>query len=93
MFLKMKRGGKVKDSYRKADQDLASVRTEITELQLEDSEPITVDQFFDLTEDIEIDDESFAEAAIDIEFYKLDYDFQDINELYLDDYQPLGFDW
>ena len=93
MFLKMKRGGKVKDSYRKADQDLASVRQDITELQLEDSINVTVESFFDLTEELEIDDESFAEAAIDIEFYKLDYDFQDINELYLDDYQPLGFDW
>ena len=28
-----------------------------------------------------------------IDLYKLDYDFQDVNELYLDDYQPLGFEW
>ena len=38
-------------------------------------------------------EEDFAQAAIDVDLYKLDYDFQDVNELYLDDYQPLGFEW
>ena len=36
MFLKMKRGGKVKDSYRKADQDVASIRFD--DLKFEDQE-------------------------------------------------------
>ena len=92
MFLKMKRGGKVKDSYRKADQDVASIRFD--DLKFEDQElEISNSNIFDLTDDMIPSEEDFAQAAIDIDFYKLDYDFQDVNELYLDDYQPLGFEW
>ena len=29
----------------------------------------------------------------DWENFYLDYDFQNVDELYLDDYQPLGFEW
>lgn len=92
MFLKMKRGGKVKDSYRKADQDVASIRFD--DLKFEDQELETSNSnIFDLTDDMIPSEEDFAQAAIDIDLYKLDYDFQDVNELYLDDYQPLGFEW
>jgi len=92
MFLKMKRGGKVKDSYRKADQDVASIRFD--DLKFEDQElEISNSNIFDLTDDMIPSEEDFAQAAIDIDLYKLDYDFQDVNELYLDDYQPLGFEW
>ena len=88
MFLKMKRGGKVKDSYRKADQDVASIRFD--DLKFEDQElEISNSNIFDLTDDMIPSEEDFAQAAIDIDLYKLDYDFQDVNELYLDDYQPL----
>jgi len=92
MFLKMKRGGKVKDSYRKADQDVASIRFD--DLKFEDQELETSNSnIFDLTDDMIPSEEDFAQAAIDVDLYKLDYDFQDVNELYLDDYQPLGFEW
>ena len=92
MFLKMKRGGKVKDSYRKADQDVASIRFD--DLKFEDQEIETSNSnIFDLTDDMIPSEEDFAQAAIDVDLYKLDYDFQDVNELYLDDYQPLGFEW
>lgn len=92
MFLKMKRGGKVKDSYRKADQDVASIRFD--DLKFEDQElEASNSNIFDLTDDMIPSEEDFAQAAIDIDLYKLDYDFQDVNELYLDDYQPLGFEW
>ena len=92
MFLKMKRGGKVKDSYRKADQDVASIRFD--DLKFEDQElEASNSNIFDLTDDMIPSEEDFALAAIDIDLYKLDYDFQDVNELYLDDYQPLGFEW
>ena len=92
MFLKMKRGGKVKDSYRKADQDVASIRFD--DLKFEDQElEASNSNIFDLTADMIPSEEDFAQAAIDIDLYKLDYDFQDVNELYLDDYQPLGFEW
>ena len=92
MFLKMKRGGKVKDSYRKADQDVASIRFD--DLKFEDQELETSNSnIFDLPDDMIPSEEDFAQAAIDVDLYKLDYDFQDVNELYLDDYQPLGFEW
>ena len=92
MFLKMKRGGKVKDSYRKADQDVASIRFD--DLKFEDQElEASNSNIFDLTDDMIPSEEDFAQAAIDVDLYKLDYDFQDVNELYLDDYQPLGFEW
>ena len=92
MFLKMKRVGKVKDSYRKADQDVASIRFD--DLKFEDQElEASNSNIFDLTDDMIPSEEDFAQAAIDIDLYKLDYDFQDVNELYLDDYQPLGFEW
>ena len=92
MFLKMKRGGKVKDSYRKADQDVASIRFD--DLKFEEQElEASNSNIFDLTEDMIPSEEDFAQAAIDVDLYKLDYDFQDVNELYLDDYQPLGFEW
>lgn len=69
MFLKMVRGGKVKDSYRKADSDLAKAKTEIIiEAALEPS------------------DEDFEIANKDIQKYNLnDFDFNSIDELYLDD--------
>ena len=86
MFLKMKRGGKVKDSYRKADQDVASIRFD--DLKFEDQElEVSNSNIFDLTDDMIPSEEDFAQAAIDVDLYKLDYDFQDVNELYLDDYQ------
>lgn len=92
MFLKMKRGGKVKDSYRKADQDVASIRFD--DLKFEEQELETSNSnIFDLTDDMTPSEEDFAQATIDVDLYKLDYDFQDVNELYLDDYQPLGFEW
>ena len=92
MFLKMKRGGKVKDSYRKADQDVASIKFD--ELKFEDQNiEVNNTNIFDLTDDMIPSDEDFAQAAIDIDLYKLDYDFQNVDELYLDDYQPLGFEW
>tara|TARA_B100000214_G_scaffold303859_1_gene234601 strand:+ start:759 stop:1379 length:621 start_codon:yes stop_codon:yes gene_type:complete len=92
MFLKMKRGGKVKDSYRKADQDVASIKFD--ELKFEDQNiEVNNSNIFDLTDDMIPSDEDFAQAAIDVDLYKLDYDFQNVDELYLDDYQPLGFEW
>ena len=90
MFLKMKRGGKVKDSYRKADQDVASTKYE---LEFVTHDEVSVVSEFDLTDELYPSDEDFAQAKTDIEEYELDYDFQDVNELYLDDYKPVGFVW
>lgn len=70
MFLKMVRGGKVKDSYRKADSDIA--RASVFDYEVEVN--------------FEPDDEDFAQAEIDIKEYNLnDFDFDSVEELYLDD--------
>jgi len=90
MFLKMKRGGKVKDSYRKADQDVASTKYE---LEFVTHDKVSAVNEFDLTDELYPSDEDFAQAKKDIEEYELDYDFQDVDELYLDDYKPVGFVW
>lgn len=77
MFLKMVRGGKVKDSYRKADSDIAraSVNNYIIEANLEP------------------DDEDFNQAEIDIKNFELnDFDFLSADELYLDD-EDEGFNF
>ena len=70
MFLKMVGGGKVKDSYRKADNDIA--KASVSDYEVEAS--------------LEPDDEDFAQAEEDLKNYDLnDFEFNDINELYLDD--------
>lgn len=77
MFLKMVSGGKVKDSYRKADSDIAKASTDnyIVEANLDP------------------DDEDFNEADIDIKNYNLgDFDFVSADELYLDD-EDEGFNF
>ena len=69
MFLKMVRGGKVKDSYRKADSDLAKAKTEIVvEAMLEPSD-----------EDFEIANKDIQDYNLN------DFDFISADELYLDD--------
>ena len=90
MFLKMKKGGKVKDSYRKADEDVTATTYEL-EFTSYSSESVSSE--FDVTENIFPDDEDFLQASKDIEEYDLDYDFQNVDELYLDDYKPVGFMW
>ena len=69
MFLKMVRGGKVKDAYRKADSDIAKAKTEITvEAMLEPSD-----------EDFELADIDIKKYNLN------DFDFTSADELYLDD--------
>ena len=76
MFLRMMSGGKVKDSYRKADQDVAKASSTL-----------------DISQDFCPSEEDHISAAEDIKTYELDYDFQNVEELYLEDYQPLFFEW
>lgn len=69
-FLRMVSGGKVKDSYRKADSDIAkaSKNDYIIEISFESNE------------------EDFKEAQEDIKNYDLnDFDFNSAEELYLED--------
>lgn len=70
MFLKMVGGSKVKDTYRKADSDIAKGSVSNYEVEA----------------NLEPDDEDFAQAEEDLKNYDLnDFEFNDINELYLDD--------
>jgi len=70
MFLKMVRGGKVKDSYRKADSDIAKASS----------------NNYIIEANLDPDDEDFNQAEIDIQEYNLnDFDFASTDELYLDD--------
>jgi hypothetical protein len=70
MFLKMVGGGKVKDSYRKADSDIARAS----------SKDYEIDTSFEPT------DEDFNQADEDIKNFELnDFDFESAEELYLDD--------
>jgi hypothetical protein len=77
MFLKMVRGGKVKDSYRKADSDIARAST----------------NNYIIEANLDPDDEDFNEAHEDIKNYNLgDFDFLSADELYLDD-EDEGFNF
>ena len=68
MFLRMMAGKSVKDSYRKADSDVARSSASI-----------------DISDSWELEDVDFAQAEIDIKEYDLNYDFENIEELYLDE--------
>lgn len=69
MFLKMVRGGKVKDAYRKADSDISRGKTEIIiQAEIEPSD-----------EDFNEADEDIKKYDLN------DFDFASTDELYLDD--------
>jgi hypothetical protein len=68
MFLRMMAGKSVKDSYRKADSDIARSSTSI-----------------DISDSWELEDVDFAQAEVDIKEYDLNYDFENVEELYLDE--------
>ena len=68
MFLRMMAGKSVKDSYRKADSDVARGSASI-----------------DISDSWELEDIDFAQAEIDIKEYDLNYNFEDVEELYLDE--------
>ena len=68
MFLRMMAGKSVKDTYKKADSDIAR-----------SSESI------DISDSWELEDIDFSQAESDIKEYDLNYDFEDVEELYLDE--------
>jgi len=68
MFLRMMSGGKVKDAYRKADQDVAKGSSDI----------------LDISDFWEPKEEDFAQASLDI-LEIGDFDFDSVDELYLDE--------
>jgi len=89
MFLRMKQEGKVVYSEPEVDE----VQSELKELVFENKAKVKVSSFIDITEDwIPIEDD-FIKASQDIEVHSLDYDFKNINDLYLDDYKNLNIIW
>ena len=69
MFLRMMSGGKVKDAYRKADQDVAKASAD----------------FLDVSDSWEPEEQDIAQAMIDVESIG-DFDFENVDELYLEEY-------
>lgn len=69
MFLRMMSGGKVKDAYRKADQDVARA---------------SADAIIDISNFWEPEEEDLIQASLDIQEIG-DFDFESPDELYLDD--------
>lgn len=66
MFLRMMGGGKVKDSYRKADQDIAKA------------------SIVDISDFWEPEEQDFILASLDLKGFE-DFDFDNIDELYIDE--------
>ena len=95
MFLRKKCGentSKIQEFDKKEEvisEGIASIKS--LQFDVDPKDALDLDSL-DATDKDYPDDEDFAQADIDIETYKLDYDFNDVNDLYLDDYEPLGFD-
>ena len=68
MFLRMMSGGKVKDAYRKADQDVAKSSLNV----------------IDVSDSWEPEEEDFTQASLDI-LEIGDFNFDSVDELYLDE--------
>tara|TARA_R110000744_G_scaffold126978_5_gene233663 strand:- start:245 stop:517 length:273 start_codon:yes stop_codon:yes gene_type:complete len=85
----MKGDSEAEESYKKADQDSISIN--FSDLKFEEEIEVANSSIFDLTDQLNPSSEDVSQSNIDVDLYKLDYDFQNIDELYLDDYQPLGF--
>ena len=88
MFLRMKQDGKI--TYQ-APKMVETV--EIKELVFESRARIQVNSFVDLTENWLPIDADLAQAKKDIERFELNYNFKDVNELYLDEYEKLDIIW
>tara|TARA_B100000959_G_C14914273_1_gene596576 strand:- start:639 stop:1175 length:537 start_codon:yes stop_codon:yes gene_type:complete len=88
MFLRMKQEGKI--TYQNAKVE---VQSELKELVFETKAMIRVNTFIDITENWLPVEADFAKATEDIKIFKLDYDFKNVDELYLDEYEELDIIW
>ncbi len=89
MFLRMKKEGKI--SYQ--EPKMMMEKTQIKELVFEGKARIQVNSFVDLTENWLPVEADFSQASEDIKANELNYNFKDIEELYLDDYEKLDIIW
>ena len=91
MYLRMKKDGKI--TYQKPETVVETEGTKLTELIFESKATVKVNTFVDITEDWLPIDADFAKAKEDIDKFELNYDFKDINDLYLDEYEKLDITW
>ena len=88
MFLRMKKEGKI--TYQPARVE---VKSELKELVFETKAQIKVNTFFDITESWFPVEADLIQASEDIKAFELNYEFKDIDELYLDEYEKLDIIW
>lgn len=88
MFLRMKKEGKI--TYQPARVE---VQSELKELVFEAKAKIKVNTFVDITENWLPTETDLVQASEDIKAFELNYEFKDIDELYLDDYEKLDIIW
>ena len=88
MFLRMKKEGKI--TYQPARVE---VQSELKELVFEAKAKIKVNTFVDITENWLPTEMDLVQASEDIKAFELNYEFKDIDELYLDDYEKLDIIW
>ena len=85
MFLKMKRGGKVKESYRKADQDISrssSVASEFIDFSEEDFAEANNDiEIYDLSDESDVDFENIFEE--ESEAYKMSVIDENMEKIFM----------
>ena len=91
MYLRMKKDGKI--TYQKPATVVETEGTKLTELIFESKATVKVNTFVDITEDWLPIDADFAKAKEDIDKFELNYDFKDVNDLYLDEYEKLDITW
>ena len=88
MFLRMKKEGKI--TYQPARVE---VQSELKELVFEAKAQIKVNTFVDITENWLPSEADLIQASEDIKAFELNYEFKDIDELYLDEYEKLDIIW
>ena len=88
MFLRMKQEGKI--TYMPARVE---VESELKELVFETKARIRVNTFVNVADNWLPIEDDFIKASDDIKAFELNYNFKDIEELYLDDYEKLDIIW
>ena len=79
--------GVVSAKISKKDKKLSELLLETTQELQDESKPL------DISEAWTPQEEDIEQAKIDIKNNKLDFDFQNVNELYLEPYKPIKFKW
>ena len=89
MYLRYKSGGKISDMIPRE-----SIPSKIEGLTFESqsTKPLLSD-FLDVTSGWKPSEEDFTKAEEDIKQYNLDYSFSNIEDIYLEEYEKMQFNW